>query len=132
MTNLQFLLNEIRHNVDITMPDDLWNNLYLRLQAYTTSLDRSHQSALLVEKAPLRIQIVTLQHHPVLEIPQAITDWRQTTRDHTFSQLPLSVQQQLQQITQAIIRQANQRRLKSRDPDLRWLSTRKGIRQCRL
>lgn len=110
MTDLQFLLNQIRHNVNITMPDDLWNNLYLRLQAYTASLDRSHQSALLVEKAPRRIQIVTLQHHLVLEIPQAITDWHQTTRTRAFSQLPLSVQQRLQQITQAIICQANQRR----------------------
>lgn len=115
MTNLQFLLNQIRHNVNITMPDDLWNNLYLRLQAYTTSLNRSHQSALLVEKAPLRIQIVNLQHHRVLEIPKEITDWHQTTQDRAFSQLPLAVQQRLQQITQAIIRQANQRRLKSRD-----------------
>lgn len=92
------------------MPDDLWNNLYLRLQAYTASIDRSYPSAVLVEKAPLRIQIVTLQHRLVLEIPQTITDWHQATRDRDFSQLPLSVQQQLQQITQAIIRQANQRR----------------------
>lgn len=123
MTNLQFLLNKIRHNVDITMPDDLWNNLYLRLQAYTTSIDRSYPSALLVEKAPLRIQIVTLQHHLVLEIPQAITDWHQTTRDRAFNQLPLAVQQQLQHITQAIIRQSNRRRHEDRQHVLEYPSS---------
>lgn len=110
MTNLRSLINQIHNAVFITIPDDLWNNLYLRLQAYTASIGHSRQSTLLVEKAPLKIQITNLQHKVLLEIPQSITDWSQTTRYQGFTRLPSKVQANIHQITQELISQSNQRR----------------------
>lgn len=107
--NVKQLLHQIKHDLYITIPDDLWNSLYQNLQQEVITYGSTRQNALLVEKTFDHIQITNLKHQILVNIPQILDNLSEVTFTKYFDTLSSTKKLRIKNLIQQIIDQSKSR-----------------------
>lgn len=109
--NVKQLLRQIKHNLYITIPDDLWNSLYQNLQQETVTYGSNRQSALLVQKTFDHIQIVNLKHQILVNIPQILDNLSEVNFTKRFDMLSSTKKSRIKNLIQQTINKSKSRHI---------------------
>lgn len=107
--NVKQLLRQIKHDLYITIPDDLWNNLYQSLQQEVVTYGSTRQNALLIEKTFDHIQIVNLKHQILVNIPQILDNLSEVNFTKRFDILSSIKKSRIKTLIQQTIDQSKSR-----------------------
>ena len=107
--NVNQLLRQIKHDLYITIPDDLWNSLYQNLQQEIVTYGSTRQNALLIEKTFDHIQIVNLKHQILVNIPQILDDLSEINFTKRFDMLSSTKKSRIKTLIQQTIDKSKSR-----------------------
>lgn len=107
--NTEKLLAKLKHDLYITVPDDLWHELYQNLQNTVVNYGTTRNTALLTERTYNGIQIVTINHHLVVKIPQVLENLSEVDFTNRFNQLSSKRQAEIKSIIQSTITKSKKR-----------------------
>lgn len=108
--NTEKLLAKLKHDLYITVPDDLWHELYQNLQNTVINYGTTRNTALLTERTYNSIQIVTINHYLVVKIPQILDHLSEVDFTNRFNQLSSKQQTEIKSIIQSTITKSARRR----------------------
>lgn len=102
-TDLDKLLKNFQHRFYTIIPDDAWDQLYVKLQAEVASYSYSRANALIVSKDYTHILITNVQHQLVADIPQIISNIDQVNFTDFFRALSCKKKARIKALIEAAI-----------------------------
>lgn len=115
MINPAELIQQIKHALFITVPNNLWYQLYYQLQEYCADIATSQQNALIVMINPYYIKIDNLKHHNIITIPVELDNLTNVTFTKRFQMLPSSIQNKIKDLIQQTINKSKAQRKKDKE-----------------
>lgn len=114
MINPTELIQQIKHALFITVPNNLWYQLYYQLQEYCVDIATSRQNTLIVMINAYYIKIDNLNHHNIITIPVELDNLTDVTFTKRFQMLPSSSQNKIKDLIQQTINKSKAQRSKER------------------
>lgn len=115
MINPAELIQQIKHALFITVPNNLWYQLYYQLQEYCVDIATSRQNTLIVMINPYYIKIDNLNHHNIITIPVELDNLTDVTFTKRFQMLPSSSQNKIKDLIQQTINKSKAQRTKEKE-----------------
>lgn len=115
MINPAELIQQIKHALFITVPNNLWYQLYYQLQEYCVDIATSRQNTLIVMINPYYIKIDNLNHHNIITIPVELDNLTDVTFTKRFQMLPSSSQNKIKDLLQQTINKSKAQRTKEKE-----------------
>lgn len=115
MINPAELIQQIKHALFITVPNNLWYQLYYQLQEYCADIATSRQNTLIVMINPYYIKIDNLNHHNIITIPVELDNLTDVTFTKRFQMLPSSSQNKIKDLIQQTINKSKAQRTKEKE-----------------
>lgn len=112
MINPAELLKQIKHALFITVPDNLWYQLYYHLQKYCAVISTNRQNTLIVTINSYQIKIDNLSHHNLVTIPIELDNLIDVTFTKKFQTLPIDSQNKIKDLIQQTITKSQKQRKK--------------------
>lgn len=115
MINPAELIQQIKHALFITVPNNLWYQLYYQLQEYCVDIATSRQNTLIVMINSYYIKIDNLNHHNIITIPVELDNLTDVTFTKRFQMLPSSSQKKIKDLIQQTINKSKAQRTKEKE-----------------
>lgn len=115
MINPAELIQQIKHALFITVPNNLWYQLYYQLQEYCVDIATSRQNTLIVMINSYYIKIDNLNHHNIITIPVELDNLTDVTFTKRFQMLPSSSQNKIKDLIQQTINKSKAQRTKEKE-----------------
>lgn len=115
MINPAELIQQIKHALFITVPNNLWYQLYYQLQEYCADIATSRQNTLMVMINSYYIKIDNLNHHNIITIPVELDNLTDVTFTKRFKMLPASSQNKIKDLIQQTINKSKAQRTKDKE-----------------
>lgn len=115
MINPAELIQQIKHALFITVPNNLWYQLYYQLQEYCVDIATSRQNTLIVMIDAYCIKIDNLNHHNIITIPVELDNLTDVTFTKRFQMLPSSSQNKIKDLIQQTINKSKAQRTKEKE-----------------
>lgn len=115
MINPAELIQQIKHALFITVPNNLWYQLYYQLQEYCADIATSRKNTLIVMINPYYIKIDNLNHHNIITIPIELDNLTDVTFTKRFQMLPSSSQTKIKDLIQQTINKSKAQRKKDKE-----------------
>lgn len=115
MINPAELIQQIKHALFITVPNNLWYQLYYQLQEYCADIATSRQNTLMVMINSYYIKIDNLNHHNIITIPVELDNLTDVTFTKRFQMLPASSQNKIKDLIQQTINKSKAQRTKDKE-----------------
>ena len=115
MINPAELIQQIKHALFITVPNNLWYQLYYQLQEYCTDIATSRQNTLIVMINSYYIKIDNLNHHNIITIPVELDNLTDVNFTKRFQMLPSSSQNKIKDLIQQTINKSKAQRTKDKE-----------------
>lgn len=115
MINPAELIQQIKHALFITVPNNLWYQLYYQLQEYCIDIATSRQNTLIVMINSYYIKIDNLNHHNIITIPVELDNLTDVTFTKRFQMLPSSSQKKIKDLIQQTINKSKAQRTKEKE-----------------
>lgn len=115
MINPAELIQQIKHALFITVPNNLWYQLYYQLQEYCADTATSRQNTLMVMINSYYIKIDNLNHHNIITIPVELDNLTDVTFTKRFQMLPASSQNKIKDLIQQTINKSKAQRTKDKE-----------------
>lgn len=115
MINPAELIQQIKHALFITVPNNLWYQLYYQLQEYCADIATSRQNTLIVMINPYYIKIDNLNHNNIITIPVELDNLTDVNFTKRFQTLPSSNQNKIKDLIQQTINKSKAQRQKDKE-----------------
>ena len=115
MINPAELIQQIKHALFITVPNNLWYQLYYQLQEYCADIATSRQNTLMVMINSYYIKIDNLNHNNIITIPVELDNLTDVNFTKRFQTLPSSSQNKIKDLIQQTINKSKAQRQKEKE-----------------
>lgn len=113
MIDLEKLIQQITHDLFITVPNNIWKNLYHQLLEYCAATSTNRKNALIVTINCYQITITNINHHLVVKIPDKLEYLSDVNFTKEFKRLPIEKQIKIKEIIKNTIKEATESRKKA-------------------
>lgn len=113
MNNIEELINKIKHGLFITVPKQLWYQLYRQLEDYCLAIANDREATLIAETNYYQITVTNLKHQPLITIPSELEYLSDVNFTNRFNKLPINQQEHFKSLIQQTIDKAKELRKKA-------------------
>lgn len=113
MIDLEKLIQQVKHDLFITVPNNIWQKLYQQLLKYCAASSTNRENTLIANINYYQIQITDINHHLVVKIPEELEYLSDVTFTKKFKKLPIERQIKIKEIINNAIKEATESRKKA-------------------